>query len=145
MHRWRVFLLRCFGAKIGRDCHVYPGVFVWAPWNLSFGDYVGVADGVTLYSVDRIEIGDYAVISQGSHLCCGTHDYNNANFQLIAKPIVIGKRAWICAEVFIHPGVEIATGVVVGARSVVSKNLLSPWRVYTGNPCRQVAERNKFV
>lgn len=143
MHRWRVWLLSCFGAKIGRDCHVYPKVSVWAPWNLRLGDYVGIADGVSLYSVDCIEIGDYAVVSQGSHLCCGTHDYNSANFQLIAKPIVIGKQSWICAEVFIHPGVEVAEGAVVGARSVVNKSLLSPWVVYTGNPCRQVAERKR--
>ncbi|ADL55315.1 LbetaH domain-containing protein [Gallionella capsiferriformans] len=140
-HAWRVLLLRAFGAKIGRGCHIYPSVKVWAPWNLSLGKHVGIADGVTLYCMDKIRVGDFAVISQGAHLCCGTHDYNSENFQLIAKPILIGIHAWVCAEAFIHPGVVVPEGVVVGARAVVSKSLSVPWAVYAGNPCRQVATR----
>jgi putative colanic acid biosynthesis acetyltransferase WcaF len=144
-HAWRVLLLRLFGAQIGRGCHIYPSVRVWAPWNLDLGSHVGVADGVNLYCMDRISIGDFAVISQGSHLCGGTHDYNSANFQLIAKPIVIGAYAWVCAEAFIHPGVILPEGVVVGARAVVTRTLSEPWAVYSGNPCRQVALRNRVV
>jgi putative colanic acid biosynthesis acetyltransferase WcaF len=140
-HVWRVLLLRLFGAQIGRGCHIYPSVMVWAPWNLKIGDHVGVADGVTLYCMDEIRIGDFAVVSQGAHLCGGTHDHNSKNFQLIAKPIVIGIHAWICAEAFIHPGVVIPEGVVIGARAVVTKSLPLPWMVYAGNPCRQVAQR----
>lgn len=143
-HRWRVLLLRLFGARVGLHCHVYSGVKIWAPWNLMLGDNVGIADGVILYSMDRIEIGDYSVISQGSHLCGGTHDYNSENFQLLAKPIVIGKRVWVCAEVFIHPGITVPDGVVIGARSVVNKNIQQPWKVYAGNPCREVSDRKKF-
>lgn len=143
-HSWRIFLLRLFGAKIGKGCHIYPGVKVWAPWNLTLGDFVGVADGVTLYCMDKIHIGDYAVISQGAHLCCGTHDYNSSNFQLVAKPIVISSRAWICAEAFIHPGAIVPEGAVIGARVVVTKSPSLPWAVYAGNPCRQIATRNRI-
>jgi putative colanic acid biosynthesis acetyltransferase WcaF len=140
-HAWRARLLRLFGARLGDGCHVYPGARIWAPWNLRLGDCVGVADGVTLYTMDEITIGDYAVISQGSHLCTGTHDYNSANMQLMAKPIAIGARAWICAEVFIHPGVVVPEGAVVGARSVVTRSLDEAWTVYAGNPCRRVGTR----
>jgi putative colanic acid biosynthesis acetyltransferase WcaF len=126
---------------MGRHVHIYPSVKIWAPWNLHIGSFVGVGNGVTLYSMDKITIGDYSVISQGAHLCCGTHDYNSANFQLVAKPIDIGSSAWVCAEVFIHPGVIVADGVVIGARSVVSKSLLEPWSVYVGNPCKRVGNR----
>ncbi len=142
-HVWRAWLLRIFGANLGQGCHVYPGVNIWAPWNLRLGNYVGVADGVTLYCMDRIEIGDYAVISQGAHLCGGTHDYNSANFQSVIKPIVIGARAWVCAEAFIHPGVVVPDGAVLGARAVVTKSLAQPWAVYAGNPCRQVGARKQ--
>lgn len=142
-HVWRIFLLRMFGAKIGRGCRVYPSVKIWAPWNLRLGDFAGVADGVTLYCMDRIEIGEYAVISQGAHLCGGTHDYNSENFQLVAKPIVIGPRAWICSETFIHPGVIVPEGAVVGARSVVTKSLPMAWAVYSGNPCVQLGMRTR--
>ncbi len=141
VHAWRVLLLRIFGAQIGRGCHIYPNVKVWAPWNLSLGNYVGVADGVTLYCMDKVSVGDFAVISQGAHLCGGTHDYNSENFQLIAKPIGIGAHAWICAEAFIHPGVVVPEGAVIGARAVVPKSLAMPWVVYAGNPCHQVATR----
>ncbi len=140
-HLWRLLLLRIFGAKMGKGCHIYPGVKIWAPWNLVLGNFIGIADGVTLYSMDRITIGDYAVISQGSHLCCGSHDYNSTNFQLITKPISIGAYAWICAEVFIHPGCNIPRGAVIGARSVVSKSLDTEWSVYAGNPCKLINKR----
>jgi len=143
LHQWRNMLLRLFGASIGKGCHIYPGVSIWAPWNLEIGDFVGIADGVTLYSMDRITIGDYAVISQGAYICCGTHDYNSVNFQLVAKPIRIGNYAWICAQAFIHPGVDIPEGAVIGARSVVHKNPEMPWSVYAGNPCKLVAARKK--
>lgn len=141
-HPWRVLLLRLFGAKIGKGCHIYSSVKVWAPWNLVLGNHVGVGDGVTLYCMDKIDIGDFAVISQGAHLCGGTHDYNSANFQLIAKPIVIGAHTWVCAEAFIHPGVTLPEGAVVGARTVVINDLIEPWTVYTGNPCKKIATRN---
>lgn len=141
LHAWRAWLLRLFGAKVGAGSHVYAGVHIWAPWNLVLGNFVGIADGVTLYSMERIEIGDYVVISQGAYLCGGTHDYNRANFQLVIKPVVIGAKAWVCAEVFIHPGVVVPEGAVVGARSVVTKSLPQAWAVYAGNPCRQVGVR----
>lgn len=141
LHAWRNFLLTLFGAKLGQHVHVYPSVQIWAPWNLRIGNFVGIGNGAILYSMDEITIGDHAVISQGAHLCCGSHDYNSENFQLFAKPIVIGAGAWICAEAFIHPGVVVPEGAVVGARSVVPKSLSEPWAVYAGNPCRQVGKR----
>ncbi len=143
VHKWRAFILRVFGAKLGQHVHIYPSVKIWAPWNLIIGNYVGIGNDAILYCMDTITIGDYAVISQGAHLCCGTHNYNSKNFQLLAKPIIIESQTWVCAEAFIHPGVVIAEGCVIGARSVVTKNLLEPWSVYAGNPCRQVAIRHQ--
>lgn len=143
LHAWRAFLLRCFGAKVGAGCHVYGKARIWAPWNLELGERVGVADDAILYSMGPIVLGDYAVVSQGAHLCAGSHDYNSPNFQLYAKPIRVGAKAWICAEAFVLPGVEIPEGAVIGARAVVPKSLAEPWAVYAGHPCVKVAERNK--
>ncbi|MFC3198964.1 WcaF family extracellular polysaccharide biosynthesis acetyltransferase [Parapedobacter deserti] len=140
LHGWRSLLLRLFGAKIGKDVHVYPAVKVWAPWNIEIGDESGVANGANLYSQGRIIIGRRAVISQGAYLCTGTHDYTKKGFPLIAKPIVIEDYAWVAAEAFVHPGVTVAEGSVVGARSVVTKNTL-PWTVCSGFPCRPLAPR----
>jgi putative colanic acid biosynthesis acetyltransferase WcaF len=105
------------------------------------GHHVGVADGVTLYNMAPIVIGDYSVVSQGAHLCCGSHDYNSPTFQLYAKPIMLGAHVWVCAEAFLAPGVTVAPGCVVGARAVVTTSLDSPWTVYAGNPCRTTGKR----
>jgi putative colanic acid biosynthesis acetyltransferase WcaF len=142
-HAWRSFILRAFGAKIGKGVHIYPKVDIWAPWNLIVDDYVGIANGVTIYNMDIISIGERSVISQGSYLCGGSHDYNSKNFQLYAKPIWILKNVWVCAECFVHPGVSIAEGSVVGARSVVNKDLSEEWMVYSGNPAKKVGVRNR--
>jgi putative colanic acid biosynthesis acetyltransferase WcaF len=141
LHGWRRLLLRAFGAEVGAGAHIYPGVKIWAPWNLEIGSYVGVASGVILYSMDKIKLGNGCVVSQGTHLCTGTHDFNDATFQLMARPISIGANAWLCAESFVAPGVNIADGVVVGARSVVTRELTEPWTVYAGTPARKIALR----
>jgi putative colanic acid biosynthesis acetyltransferase WcaF len=144
MHEWRSILLRLFGAKIGRGCHVYPKVIIWAPWNLELGDYVGIGDGANCYSMARISIGDRAVVSQGAHLCTGTHDYENPSFRLMARPITIGARCWICAEAFVGPAVDVGEGAVVGARAVMFKNV-PPWTVWSGNPAKLIKNRNRFT
>jgi len=139
-HGWRAFLLRCFGAKVGKRANVYPGAKIWAPWNLELGEEAAVASGAILYTQGKIVIGRKAVISQGAHLCAGTHDYNLPDFPLITKPIYIGDHAWVAAEAFIHPGINIGTGCVIGARSVVTKDM-PDWMVCSGHPCKPLKER----
>lgn len=139
-HSWRAFLLRLFGATLGKHCHVYPTVRIWAPWNLHISNYVGIGDYVICYSIAPIYIGDNVTISQGSHLCTGTHDYENPLFQLIANSITIEDEVWVCAEAFVGPGVTIGKGCVIGARSVVTKNM-PKWMVCAGNPCRPIKPR----
>ncbi len=136
-HPWRSFLLRCFGAKIGKYCHVYPKARIWAPWNLEMGDYSSMADGVWCYSMAKITVGEKVVISQGARLCGGTHDYTDPAFSLLAKPITIKSNAWIAAEAFICPGITIGEGTVVGARAVVTKDMPAQ-TVCAGNPCRPI-------
>ncbi|MEP7250928.1 MAG: DapH/DapD/GlmU-related protein [Ginsengibacter sp.] len=140
LHAWRSFLLKCFGAKVGRGVHVYPNVKIWAPWNIILQDECGIANGAILYSQDRITIGKRSVISQGAHLCAGTHDYTKPGFPLTTAPIHIGDNVWIAAEVFIHPGVTVGTGSVVGARAVVTKNM-PEWMICAGHPCAAIKER----
>lgn len=140
LHKWRAFILRLFGAKIGKGVHVYPKVKIWAPWNLVLHDECGIANGVTLYTQDKITIGKRSVISQGAHLVAGTHDYTKMGFPLYTKPVVIGDYTWIASEAFIHPGVTVATGTVIGARSVVTKNM-PEWMVCSGHPCKPIKPR----
>ena len=140
LHGWRRFVLSCFGAKLGKGCHIYPKAIIWAPWNLEVGEETGVADGAILYNQAPIKLGRRVVISQGAHLCTGTHDYEKPGFPLYAKPITVGDHAWIAAESFVHPGVSIGEGSVVGARSVVTKDM-PPWMVCAGHPCQPIKPR----
>lgn len=140
LHSWRAFLLKLFGATVGKKVHVYPKVSIWAPWNLVLDDECGIANGVTLYSQGKIRIGKRTVISQGAHLVAGTHDYTDPGFPLITSPINIGAYVWIASEAFIHPGVTIGMGSVIGARSVVNKDL-PEWMVCAGSPCKPIKER----
>jgi putative colanic acid biosynthesis acetyltransferase WcaF len=142
MHAWRVALLRLFGARIGQHVHVHASCRVWAPWQLHIGDHVGIGERTIFYNMGPLHIGSGAVVSQGAHLCGGTHDYNAADFQLKAAPIHIGAKAWVCTEAFIGPGVHVPEGCVVGARAVMTR---SPdargWQVYAGNPARHIKQR----
>lgn len=142
LHAWRVALLKLFGARIGTHFHIHASARVWAPWQFEAGDHVGVGEGVNIYNMARLAIGHNAVISQGAHLCGGTHDYNAANFQLRAAPIHIGERAWVCTEAFIGPGVMVPPGCVVGARAVMMRTPVDgAWGVYAGNPAARVKSR----
>jgi len=140
LHKWRSFILNLFGAKIGRGVRIYPNVKVWAPWNLEIGNYSAIANDVIVYNQGKISIGEKTIISQGCHLCAGTHDYTLKSFPLITKPIEIGSDVWIAADSFIHPGISIGNGSVVGARSVVTKSM-PEWMVCAGNPCKPLKSR----
>lgn len=140
LYLWRAFLLRLFGANITLSCRVYPRVRIWAPWNLVMRDNSCLANDVICYNQSLIEIHEGAIVSQGAHLCTGTHDYRDPVFPLITKPIVIGKEAWIAAEAFVGPGVTIGSGAVLGARSVTFIDL-EDWSVFSGNPARKINTR----
>jgi len=142
-HGWRRFILRCFGAKVGRGAHIYSNARIWAPWNVEFGEECGVAERVILYSQGKIILGRRCVVSQGAHLCTGTHDYSKSEFPLVTAPISVGNEAWLAAECFVLPGVKIGDGAVIGARSVVTTNIPS-WMVCAGHPCKPIKSRKKF-
>jgi putative colanic acid biosynthesis acetyltransferase WcaF len=137
---WRRLLLQAFGAKIGKGVHVYPSCKIWAPWNLEIGDHSCLSHYVDCYCVSNIKIGAHATISQYSFLCTATHDISDPNLRLITKPIVIEDGAWVCADVFVGPGVTMGKGAVAGARAVVTRNV-EPWQVVAGNPAIFVKER----
>jgi putative colanic acid biosynthesis acetyltransferase WcaF len=136
----RIFVLRTFGARIGDDVWIYPSVRIWLPWKLNIGSVVVIGADVEVYNYDRVTIGNQVAISRGCFLCTGTHDYTNHLMPLIWRPVSIGNECWLANDVFVCPGVEIGNRCVVGARSVVTKNI-SEGMVCAGNPCRPLKER----
>jgi putative colanic acid biosynthesis acetyltransferase WcaF len=137
---WRRFLLRCFRAQIAAGVRVYPSARIWAPWNLEMDERSNLGPFVDCYCVDRIRIGAYATVSQYSYLCTASHDITDPKMKLITAPITIGAGAWVCADVFVSPGIAVGEGAVAGARAVVTKDV-EPWAVVAGNPAKFVKKR----
>lgn len=133
-------VLRLMGAKIGQGVKIYPSTKICFPWNIEIGDNSLISWDVNLYSLGKIKIGENCIISQGSHLCAGSHDYTKPNLPLTRDPIHIGSETWICAEAFIGPGVTVGRGCVIAARSVVMKDL-PDLSIAGGNPARILKKR----
>ena len=140
LYNWRRFLLRLFGANVGKNVFIRPTVRVTYPWKVSIEDYSWIGDDVVLYSLGEIKIGKNTVISQKSYICTGGHDYTNPTFEIYAKSINIGDEVWIATDIFVAPGVTIGRGAVVGARSTVLFDL-PPGMVCYGNPAKPIKER----
>ncbi|MGK6306489.1 putative colanic acid biosynthesis acetyltransferase [Variovorax sp. DT-64] len=140
MRFWRRFLLKLFGAKLGESSDVRGSARVWYPPHLHLADRALLAERVNCYNMAPITLGRAALVSQGAHLCAGSHDIASETFQLTASPIVIGASAWIAAEAFVGPGVEVGEGAVLGARGVAFRSL-DAWTVYGGNPAKAIKPR----
>lgn len=138
--KWRVLVLKCFGAKIEWSTHIYASVKIWAPWNIEMGVNSSLGPNVDCYNQGKISIGANTVISQKTYLCASSHDYTKTDFPLILKPITIGNGVWIAADSFIGPGVFIGDNAVIAARSVVVKNVVDN-AVMGGNPAKLIKIR----
>ena len=141
--KWRAFLLRLFGAKLGLGCHIYPKSVIWAPWNLICEDVVAISDDAIIYNPSIITLSSHCTISQEAYLCGATHDYNNPFFPLISAPIHIGAYSWICARATVLMGITVSEGAVLGISSLATHNL-DPWTVYAGIPAKKIKERINF-
>ena len=141
LYGWRRFLLRLFGAKIGKNVLLRPSVTITYPWKLTIGDNSWVGDHVTLYTLGEITIGHDAVVSQYSYLCTGSHDYTKPSFDIFALPIRVEDEAWVAANCFIAPGVTVGRGAVLGACSAAWKDVPA-MMVCSGHPAKPVKPRS---
>lgn len=140
LHAWRRMILRGFGAQVGERVAVYPSARIWAPWNLAIDAGATIGGDAIIYNVDRVEIGKFAVVSQGAHLCTASHAHDSAAFELVSAPIWIAEEAWVAAEAFVGPGVTVGKAAVVGARAVVVKSVEGR-AIVAGNPAMVVGRR----
>ena len=138
---WRRWLLRLFGAAVGRSVLIRPSARITYPWRVEIGDWAWIGDEVVLYSLGPIRIGAHAVLSQKTYICAASHDYADRAFPILARMTVIEDEAWLAADVFVAPGVVIGRGAVVGARSSVFSDL-PPMTVCFGYPARPVRQRS---
>ncbi|MDZ4876339.1 MAG: hypothetical protein CLLPBCKN_005759 [Chroococcidiopsis cubana SAG 39.79] len=136
----KVWILRSFGATVGRSVCIKPGVRVKFPWRLTVGDCVWIGENAWLDNVAPIAIESHVCISQGVYLCTGNHDWSASDFKLIPAPIHIEQSSWIAARATIGPGVTVGKGAVLSLGSVAGRSL-QPMTIYAGNPAQPIKQR----
>lgn len=137
----KVFLLRLFGAGIGKGVVIKPGVNIKYPWLLKIGDYSWIGERVWIDNLAQVSIGRNCCISQGAMLLCGNHHYKKRTFDLIVKPITLEDGAWVGAMSVVCPGVTLKSHAVLTVHSVATETL-EPYALYKGNPAVKIRDRN---
>jgi len=136
----KIFLLRLFGAKIGKGVNIKPSVNIKYPWRLTIGSYSWIGENVWIDNLEEVVIGDNCCISQGAMLLCGNHNYKKSTFDLITGKIVMEDGAWVGAQATVVPGVTIKSHAILAVGSIATKDL-EPYIIYQGNPAQPVRER----
>lgn len=137
---FRIFLLRIFGAKIGRAVVIRSNVNVTFPWRLVVGDHVWIGEEVHILSLAQVTIGSNVCLSQRAFICTGSHDVGRNDFKLKVAPILIRDEVWVAAAAFIAPGVTLNRGAVVAAGAVVFRDVAIN-TIVQGNPAEPIRER----
>jgi len=134
-----VLTLRLFGARIGKDVRIKPGIRIKYPWKLHVDDHTWLA-GCHIENLDHVSIGKHVCVSQEAMLLTGNHNYKSASFDLVTQPIRIQDGAWIGAKAVVCPGVTVASHAVLSVGSIATKNMES-YMVYQGNPATKLRRR----
>ncbi|MBE9005318.1 colanic acid biosynthesis acetyltransferase WcaF [Fortiea sp. LEGE XX443] len=137
---FKVWILRSFGAQIGENVRIKPGVRIKFPWRLTVGDHVWIGEDTWIDNLAPVTIESHVCISQGVYLCTGNHDWSDPNFKLITAPIYIQESSWIAAKSVVGPGVTIGRGAVLTLGGVTGRSL-EAMTIYAGNPAQPIKQR----
>ena len=137
---FRKWLLVLFGAKIGIESRIRPGVQIKYPWKLTLGDHVWLGENCWIDNITDITIGSHSCISQGAMLCSGNHNINSTGFELIMKPIILEDGVWIGAKAFVSAGITAHSHSMLTAGSVATRDM-DAYGIYQGNPAMLVKKR----
>ena len=136
----KVFLLRLYGAKIGKGVIIKPSVNIKYPWFLTIGNNVWIGEKVWIDNLAKVETGNNVSISQGAMLLCGNHNYKKSTFDLIVGEIILEDGVWIGAKSIVAPGVTCKSHSILSVNSVASKDL-EEYTIYQGNPAVEIRKR----
>lgn len=140
INRFKVFLLRSFGAKIGKNLTIKPRVNIKYPWNLTIGNETWIGENVWIDSIVPIIIGNNVCVSQGALLLTGGHNYQKSGFDLIVNSVVLEDGVWIGAKAIVNNGVTAGSHSVLASGSVTNQDL-EPYFIYQGNPASKILLR----
>ncbi len=134
------FLLRVFGAQVGKGLVIKTKVRIKNPWRLTIGDHCWIGESAWIDNLANVDIGHNVSISQGAVLLTGNHDYTISSFPYKLGKIKIEDGVWIGAQSLVCPGVVCKSHSILTVNSVATKNL-EPWSIYAGNPASFIRER----
>jgi putative colanic acid biosynthesis acetyltransferase WcaF len=135
-------VLKIYGANLSGMPFIHSTAKIQIPWNLTMKHRACLGEYTNAYSLGKIEILEGATVAQETYLCTGTHDFEDQSMQLITKPIKIHKNAFIGVRAMVLPGVTIGDRAIVGAMSVVSKDV-PDHHIVAGNPATMIGKRPK--
>ncbi len=139
-NKWRLALLKAFGAKIKGDPFVFPSSKIFAPWFLALGDKSCLGPYSEIYNLGPVILGRNVTVSQYSYLCNGTHDLSLANLPLMVGTMEIGDNVFMGAKCLLLPGIKIGDYAVIGAGAVVTKDV-DAYDIVGGNPAKVLKKR----
>lgn len=134
-----VWIVKLFGAKIGKDVRIKPGIYIHYPWKLTLGNHSWLAE-CRIENLAEVSIGNNVCVSQQAMLLTGNHNYKSVGFDLITKPIILEDGAWIGANATVCPGITVKSHAVLTVGSVATKDL-EAYSIYQGNPAVKVKDR----
>ena len=134
-------MLKEMFAEIGEDCYIEPPFHAnWGGKHIHFGKGVYANFNLTMVDDTHIYVGDYVMFGPNVTVCTATHPISpeyREKYAQYNKSVRIGNRVWIGAGSFIMPGVTIGENSVIGAMSVVVKDIPANV-VAVGNPCKVI-------
>lgn len=148
----RTIIFKIIFLKFGSKSYIDYTTFWRYSKKISIGDNVSINRGCKFYASyfvkdAYIEIGNNVVIAPDVTFYSAGHNYKYCDLPDIASSIIIEDYVWIGGKTIVLPGVRIGKGAVIGAGSVVSKDI-PPFSIAVGNPAKIIKERgltdNKF-
>jgi len=136
----KCFLLRLFGARVGKNVIIKPHVSIKYPWKLVVGNNVWIGEDVWIDNLALVSLGNNSCISQGALILCGNHNYKRSSFDLVVGEITIDEGAWVGAKAIVCPGVKMGNHSLLTVGSVATSNLDEYW-IYQGNPAQKLRVR----
>lgn len=122
-NRLRCAILRVMGAELGKGVLIRHDVRIQWPWKLTMGDDSWIGVGATIVNLEHLTIGSNVCISQEAFVCTGSHDHRSPVFEFDNAPIVIEDGVWVAARAVILRGVTIGARSVVGANTLVVRDV----------------------
>ena len=139
-YAFKTWLLRLFGASVGKGLVIKTNVRIKNPWRLRIGDHCWIGESVWIDNLEDVEIGNHVCISQRALLLTGNHDYTRSNFPYRLGNIRIEDGVWIGAQSVVCAGVVCRSHSILTVNSVTSREMEADG-IYSGNPAVFIRKR----